>query len=270
MDIRTDSLFHNYCEILNNLMSEIKSSTKTSTETISKKKFRSNNFDQYVLAIDGLNSILQHITLLIKEVIISLVEITIDKNDKSIIHLFNSIHLLMDFIISNNIFLRIQEYIALIEDKKRDTHEFIFRVKAIKITMIKIFTTTLDITMLFLPNLRILKESIKDLDHLIDQQLDDEKIIELFEVERIESILHLILNIQLRSEIILKLDVKFLKKELETIKTADFAKKMDDLQAQNSELYYIVNELNYKISVYMNKNRSFPFKYKNILFGRSI
>jgi hypothetical protein len=196
-----------FCDSLADFVQTLSHSTRMSGVLIKGKKKRTHSFDTYVLTIENFNDLNYEVILFIKEIILSLNNLFINNSLPKLIDFLERLRGLLLLLLEKNVFENLNIFKSKLDKKYDKDINMIERISKIKYLIFRLFTTTIDITTIFIPQLSLVKNIIVELEKTTNDN-NDMQLNKLNESYfNLDDVIKQLYNLELKSQIILSIDV---------------------------------------------------------------
>lgn len=233
----------------------VNSPTKISTDKIQKKKMRDFTFDIYVDATMSFNNIMHESLLHLRNVIISLNTLFINKNVDDITDFLENLRIFLLFLLNESVFDKLYNLQILFVDIYNENIDIICKLSDMKKLIFKICNLSIDITSIFIPPVSIFKNAIKILE---EKHINQESQIEEVNDNKnsINNVIKQLSVIQLNAFMITDKKIKNVQVCLFDKKAITVTRTIENLQNEYIELLHLTSSLRAEINAYKNKKKN--------------
>lgn len=265
MKERFCKIIENFCIALAAFVQTITQPTTMTTSIIKQKKKRTVKFDQYVTTVEEFNNLIHQITNLLKEIILSLNKLFIYKNMDQLLEFLDNLKEFLTFLINENVFPRLNEFKEEFEQRHDRGVHLVEKVREVKSIIFKLFNISLHITTIFIPELSPVYELSRALENEVDTALDN-KVVEYNNRKiNFDEIIKNLLDLELRSQIIISLNVNAVINCLDDKNTHELLITIEKIQADYIEIMQLSLYLKAEIDNYKKKKTGLLYTIRNVL-----
>lgn len=253
---RFSKIINNFCESLINFAVYVRIPTETTTLLIHKKKNYGKEFSIYIEGVELFNGIILQVVELMKKIIISLNILFVHKKLDYLIAFVDNLRNFLVYLLKENVFDILNTFKRNATNNYKHDLRIMGKITKVKTLIFKLFDISLDITSIFIPQVMLVKGIVT----LIEEKTDSiiEKKIEIIESKniKIDLIIKQLLDIQLRSQIILSLNINYAFACLITKESDHLIRVIENLQTEYVELLHVVLFLKNEIYLFKSKKKS--------------
>lgn len=253
-----------FCTALALFIQVVNHPTHMSTDIIKKKKKRSTEFDQYVSAVDEFNNIIEKIISSLKLVIFALNNLFIYRSVDKLAEFLDKIRDFLMFLINDNVIMKLNELEEKLNRKYDNKINLVDKIGKIKCVIFRLFDISIDISSIFIPQLYVVKNVIFVLEQQSDIYLQNKINSEELSKINIDEITKQLLDVQLRSEIILLLNTEVFLSELNKKDFDAIIIAIENLQKDYVDMLQISISLKKEIDKYKTKDKNIFMFFKEI------
>lgn len=255
-------VIENFWKALSTFAKALKDPTEKSIELIQLKGKRTNRFDEYVEAMSEFNILMDKVSRLIKNILVWLVKVFLDKDQESLIKFFDSLNLFLNFLSTDEAFPKLNEIKHILQKNYRNDTAMLDKIDTIHSIIFKICNITITITSLFIPQVAVIHPIIQDVESLISKKIHNERGKIADSQIDIDALTHKLTNIQIKADILTYLDTNNIFKCLNDKNSQELIRKIDLLQEEYCDIIVMLNTLGSEIKEYKKRN---PSVFANIL-----
>lgn len=245
-----------FCNSLINFAVYVREPTETTTLLIHKKKNFGKEFTVYLGGVEQFNFTILEVVELIKKIIISLNILFVHKKLDYLISFVDNLRNFLVYLLKESVFDILNTFKRDLNINYKKDIKIMGKISKVKDLIFRMFDISLDITSIFIPQVSL----IKDIVILIEEKTDNiiEKKIEIIEKKniKIDLIIKQLLDIQLRSQIILSLNINHTFACLINKESEHLIRVIENLQTEYVELLHVVLFLKTEISIFKTKKKS--------------
>lgn len=262
---RFGKIINNFCESLINFAVYVRIPTETTTELIHKKKNYGKEFAVYIDGVELFNSIILQVVELMKKIIISLNILFVHKKLDHLIAFLDNLRNFLVYLLKENVFDILNNFKRTVTSNYKQDLRIMSKITKVKTLIFKLFDISLDITSIFIPQVMLVKGIVVLIEEKTDSILD--KKIEIIESKniKVDLIIKQLLDIQLRSQIILSLNINHAFMCLINKESDHLIRVIENLQTEYVELLHVVLFLKNEIFVFKSKKKSLISNILSIL-----
>lgn len=262
---RFGKIINNFCESLINFAVYVRIPTETTTELIHKKKNYGKEFAVYIDGVELFNSIILQVVELMKKIIISLNILFVHKKLDHLIAFLDNLRNFLVYLLKENVFDILNNFKRTVTNNYKQDLRIMSKITKVKTLIFKLFDISLDITSIFIPQVMLVKGIVVLIEEKTDSILD--KKIEIIESKniKVDLIIKQLLDIQLRSQIILSLNINHAFMCLINKESDHLIRVIENLQTEYVELLHVVLFLKNEIFVFKSKKKSLISNILSIL-----
>jgi protein-tyrosine phosphatase len=247
-----------FCNSLINFALTVTGPIAHASITIKKKYICGKHFDEFVYDIELFNAIIANISHIIKEIIMSINKLFIEKNESDLIVFIESLRKFLLFNINNNIFDNLNRLKKGINSKYKNDSNLVKKLANVNGLIFNIFNITIDIASFFIPDI----QAIKKISNVIENNMLDSINIKLEDYKKnsidVGEVIKNLIDMDLRSQIIISLDMDKMLKCIENKKSDNMIIIIERLQKE----YIILLDTSF---VLRNEIGVYKLKKKNLL-----
>ncbi len=252
-----------FCDIImkfcNNLIvfaNYVNSPTLLSMKKIKKQKSRNNNFDMYVDAITMFNHIIYESINILRDILISLYNIFINKRRVDITAFLENLRLFLIYLLNKEVFPKLYDLQITFSNIHNRDINITNRLRSMKGIIFKICNISIDITSMFIPNVEIFKKAIWILEQKTDE-IDNERIQQMENSEEsIDNIILQLNKIRFNMEVINNDKINNIYACLIDNKSIDVKRILENLEVEYIELIHSTSILKAEIINYNNRRKN--------------
>jgi hypothetical protein len=256
IDKRFITIIDLFCNSLINFALAVRGPIANTAITIKKKYIRRKYFDNFICDIELFNSIISNISQIIKEIILALNKLFVERNEPVLMAFIESLRKFLLYNINNNIFESLNKLKKGINSKYKSDTLLIKKISKVNSLIFRIFDITIDITSLFIPSLSI----IKKMSNVIEKNLDDSFVAKIEDMKKnnidMDNVIKNLIDIDLRSQIIASLDMNKMLNYIENKKADTMINIIEKLQKEYIALLDTTLVLRNEIGVYKLKKKN--------------
>lgn len=234
-------------------------------KNIIKRKKRNRSFDEYITSINNFNDLIHKLTVLLKEIIVSLNKVFIKKDMKSLSEFIENIQSFLVFLLKENVFLKLYEIREEFDDRYTKNKKLIEKVNDVRNIIITLFDISIDITTIFIPQFTTVKRIIPIIESINRQYIENRIIESRKQYVDVDEIIRQLLDIELRSQIISSIDIDEIYQCLSNNNADDIIIVIETLQSNYVALLQTIISLRHEIEVYRTKKQSLLTKIRDVL-----
>lgn len=248
-------IIEHFCDALVAFSIYVRKPTLEILDAIKLNKRRTNSFDTYITSIESFNIITHKVVDLLKDIIISINILFINKNIECVGNFIELLRTFLVYLLDHNIFDNLN-YICktLDKGKKRDIN-VIEKLSQIKYLIFRVCNLTIDITTLFIPKLHVIKEVLDILEKKTDDALEN-KMETINNSMQIDDIIKQLLDMQLRAQIISSFAADNILNSLINKKSSHLNRIIENLQTEYVELLNATMNVKIEINIYKDKKKN--------------
>lgn len=248
-------IIEHFCDALVAFSVYVRKPTLEILDAIKLNKRRTNSFDTYITSIESFNIITHKVVDLLKDIIISINILFINKNIECVGNFIELLRTFLVYLLDHNIFDNLN-YICktLDKGKKRDIN-VIEKLSQIKYLIFRVCNLTIDITTLFIPKLHVIKEVLDILEKKTDDALEN-RMETINNSMQIDDIIKQLLDMQLRAQIISSFAADNILNSLINKKSSHLNRIIENLQTEYVELLNATMNVKIEINIYKDKKKN--------------
>jgi hypothetical protein len=254
--IKFSKIINMFCESLIDFSVYVRVPTENTTLIIQKKKIFGKDFALYVNNVEQFNALILEIVDLIKKIILSLNGLFVFKKLNNLVEFIEHLRNFLVYLLKEHVFDVLHVFSKSLAVDYKNNLRIIGKVKKVKTIIIKMFDISLDITSIFIPQVITAKGIVVLIDKKTSEILDKKLEINEKNNIKVNVIIKQLLDIQLRSEIILSLNIKHAFKYLITKESEHLLIIIQNLQTEYIDLLNTTLFLKNEIAVFKKKKKS--------------
>lgn len=250
-------IIDHFCDSLVSFATYVISPVVSNTQLIKKKYIRGNGFDNYVLSVENFNEIIRNVIILIREIIISLSKLFMFRERENLISFIERLREFLLFLLVEDVFDHLNSFKDKLHSKYKRDSNILNKINKVKTLIFHMFDLSIDITTLFIPSLSMVKKIVV----ILEEKTDDMLEIHADKIQQNNSNLDLIikqlLDIQLRSQIILSVGTNKIFECLVDKQSISLSRVIENLQVEYIELQHTTLYLKTEINIYKKTKKNF-------------
>lgn len=255
MNERFCIIIENFCISLGLFVQSVAHPTKLSTSLIKHRKERNNEFDSYIIIIENFNELTHEIITLIKNIIISLNNLFVYKSLLKLTDFLENLRIFLLFLLDENVFHKLNEYKIELNNKYDKDIKLANKIGKIKYIIFRLFDLSIGITAIFIPQFAMVKDVVVTMEDKTDEILDNKvKNINKYDIN-LDVVIKKLLDIQLRSQIILSINIDIIHECLNIKDAYDLIVIIENLHVEYIEMQQMSIYLKSEIDSYKKKKK---------------
>jgi hypothetical protein len=259
------TIIEHFCDALVSFSIYVRKPTLEILDVIKLNKRRTNSFDNYITSIESFNIITHQVVDLLKDIIISINVLFINKTLECVGNFIDLLRLFLVYLLDYNIFDNLNYICKTLDRNKQRDKNVIEKMSQIKYLIFRVCNLTIDITTLFIPKLHVIKEVLIILEKKTDDVLAN-KMDAVHNGMQIDEIIKQLLDIQLRTQIIASFKADNLLNSLINKKSSHLIRIIENLQTEYVELLNATMNVKMEINIYKDKKKNkFSYMFRKMI-----
>lgn len=255
-EVRFCSIIEKFCGSLINFATYVRQPAKNISTDIQKKNSRNMKFDLYVENIENFNNIMHNVIHLLKKIIISLNVLFVDITRDNLIDFLNNLKDFLVYLVQEEVFDILIEVQKNVKEKYKYDTDILDKIKNVKYLVFRMFSLSIDITTLILPQIIVVKEIVTILEKKTDEYIADKQEFIDKNNTAVDNIVKQLMEIQMRSDIISSINEQKIMECLQDRKSKIVLRTVENLHTEYIELMHVTISLKNDINTYKKKKNN--------------